>query len=101
MKLEKILPREKNIDYPVCIAGARACPPEDCGGIGGYANLLKIIMDLDHKEYEEMIEWAGGDFDPEHFKPDEVCGAKLNSGGKVERRNTFKNKAKFGAGGGS
>lgn len=73
VKLEKILPREKDVDYPLCIAGARACPPEDCGGIGGYAYFLDIIMDPDHKEYEEMLEWAGGDFDPERFKPNEVC----------------------------
>jgi hypothetical protein len=70
--LEKILPAEDDVDYPVCIAGARACPPEDCGGIGGYANLLEIIMDPDHEEYEQMLEWAGGDFDPEHFNPKEV-----------------------------
>jgi hypothetical protein len=70
--LEKILPAEDDVDYPVCIAGARACPPEDCGGIGGYANFLEIIMDPDHEEYEQMLEWAGGDFDPEHFNPKEV-----------------------------
>ncbi|MCG2722820.1 MAG: plasmid pRiA4b ORF-3 family protein [Thermodesulfovibrionales bacterium] len=72
IKLEKILPREKDIDYPICIAGARACPPEDCGGTGGYAHFLEIIMDPHHEEYEEMLEWAGGDFDPERFNPDEV-----------------------------
>ncbi len=43
IQLEKILPREKNVNYPVCIKGKRACPPEDCGGVGGYEDLLKII----------------------------------------------------------
>jgi len=70
--VEKILPRDKNIDYPICIAGKRACPPEDCGGIGGYENLLEIISDPDHEEYEEMMEWLGGEFDPEHFDAKEV-----------------------------
>jgi len=37
------------------------------GGVGGYEYFLKIINDPDHEEYEEMIEWAGGSFDPEHF----------------------------------
>ncbi|HID95704.1 MAG TPA: plasmid pRiA4b ORF-3 family protein [Candidatus Latescibacteria bacterium] len=67
IELEKILPREKNVEYPICIKGKRACPPEDCGGIGGYYNLLEIIRDPNHEGYEEMIEWLGGEFDPEHF----------------------------------
>jgi hypothetical protein len=70
--LEKMLPRDKNIDYPICIAGKRACPPEDCGGIGGYEDLLEIISDPDHEEHEEMKEWLGGEFDPEHFDAKEV-----------------------------
>ncbi len=70
--LEKILPRDKNIDYPICVAGKRACPPEDCGGIGGYEDLLEIISDPDHEEYEEMKEWLGGEIDTEHFDAKEV-----------------------------
>jgi len=72
IKLEKIFPRDKNIDYPICTAGKRACPPEDVGGIGGYENFLKVISDPNHKEYEEMIEWVGGAFDPEYFDKDEI-----------------------------
>ena len=72
IQLEKIVPREKNVGYPVCIKGKRACPPEDCGGIGGYYLLLDIIKDPNHDEYEEMIEWLGGEFDPEHFDTEEV-----------------------------
>jgi hypothetical protein len=65
--VEKVLPPEDGVRYPVCIAGARACPPEDCGGPPGYANLLEIIMDPKHGEYESTLEWLGGDFDPEAF----------------------------------
>ncbi|MCX9012985.1 MAG: plasmid pRiA4b ORF-3 family protein [Candidatus Methanoperedens sp.] len=72
IQLEKILPREKNVTYPVCIKGKRACPPEDCGGVGGYENFLEIIKNPEHDEYEEMLEWVGGAFDPEHFDPKEV-----------------------------
>lgn len=72
IKLEKILPRDKNISYPICIAGKRKCPPEDCGGTGGYERLLKIIRDKNHEEYEEMMEWLDGEFDPECFDPAEV-----------------------------
>jgi len=54
-------------DYPACVAGARNCPPEDCGGVWGYAELLEILADPDHPEREERPEWVGGDFDPEEF----------------------------------
>jgi hypothetical protein len=65
--LEKILPREKGVKYPICLKGRRACPPEDSGGIWGYEELLEIIKDPQHEEYEEMLEWLGGEFDPEYF----------------------------------
>lgn len=72
----KILPFEGEKTYPVCLTGKGACPPEDCGGIWGYADFLEAIHDPQHPEYEEMLEWVGGAFDPEAFDPDEV-NAKL------------------------
>lgn len=72
VQLEKILARDADIKYPVCVGGKRACPPEDCGGIWGYEDFLKIIMDPSHTEHEEMLEWAGEHFDPEHFDVNEV-----------------------------
>lgn len=70
--LEKILPAEPGAKYPKCIAGARACPPEDCGGAWGYEALLEIIRDPKHPEYEERMEWLGEDFDPEEFVAEDV-----------------------------
>jgi hypothetical protein len=67
--LEAIGARQTNTKYPRCLAGARACPPEDCGGPGGYAELLKTIAKPTHPEYESMITWLGGPFDPEAFDP--------------------------------
>lgn len=55
-----------------CLAGVRACPPEDCGGVWGYADLLKIIRNPKHKEYESMVEWLGGKFDPEAVDRDKI-----------------------------
>ncbi len=72
IQLEKILPRDKGVTYPICIKGKRACPPEDCGGIWGYAELLEIIANPNHEEYEGMFGWLGGEFDPEHFDVKEV-----------------------------
>ena len=57
---------------PVCLNGARSCPPEDCGGVWGYANLLNILQDPTHKEYAEWKAWLPEDFDPERFNLAEV-----------------------------
>jgi len=70
--LEKKLPKENNIIYPRCIKGKRACPPEDCGGTYGYEDFLEIIGDPENEQHEEILEWVGGRFDPEHFDPNEV-----------------------------
>ncbi|HPL16363.1 MAG TPA: plasmid pRiA4b ORF-3 family protein [Spirochaetota bacterium] len=70
--IEKILSRDKNTYYPICVDGKRNCPPEDCGGSGGYENLIEIIKDPKHEEYSEMMEWLGGDYNPEEFNIDEV-----------------------------
>jgi len=55
--------------YPLCLEGERACPPEDCGGIGGYQDFLAAIADPKHKEHKNMLRWCGGKFSPEQFDP--------------------------------
>jgi len=50
-----------------CTAGARACPPEDCGGPMGYDELLAALSDPSHEEHDAMLEWVGGKFDPNAF----------------------------------
>jgi len=70
--LEKVFPPEPGIRYPRCLGGARACPPEDCGGVGGYANFLAAIRDPNHEEHDEYLDWIGGEFDPEEFELDEA-----------------------------
>ena len=70
--LEKILPVDNKIKYPVCIKGKMNCPPEDCGGVWGYSDMLEILSQPNHEEHEEFIEAYGDDFDPEYFDKDEV-----------------------------
>lgn len=70
--LEKVLAPAKGVVVPICVGGARACPLEDCGGIWGYAEFLKAIRNPAHAEHDEMLEWAGGLFDAEHFDAGEV-----------------------------
>lgn len=67
LKIESVSALEPEIEYPVCLAGARECPPEDCGGPSGYEQLLKILDNPEHAEHNYMKEWAGPHFDPEEF----------------------------------
>lgn len=60
---------------PRCVAGKRACPPEDCGGPYGYGDLVDAVSDPKHERHEELLEWIGGQFDPEHFDLDEANAA--------------------------
>jgi DNA-binding MarR family transcriptional regulator len=70
--LEKILPADPALHYPHCVAGKRACPPEDVGGVWGFAELLAAVRNSKHPEHDEMLEWAGGAFDPEAFSLDAI-----------------------------
>ena len=71
--VEKILgPDPAAVGLAKCLDGERVCPPEDCGGVPGYADLLEIIMDPKHEEYESTMEWLGGGFDPEAFDRDKT-----------------------------
>jgi hypothetical protein len=69
---EKILQPDPAFKYPRCLAGANACPPEDCGGIYGYHDLLKILADPKHPDYQDMTDWIGGDWDATRFDLDEI-----------------------------
>ncbi len=61
--------------YPLCVAGERACPPEDVGGPPGYERFLEAIADPKHREHDHMLAWVGGVFDPEGFDINAVIGS--------------------------
>ena len=65
--LEKILETIEKTKYPTCIDGKLACPPEDCGGIWGYSDLLKVLNNPGHKDYADLLDWLDGEFDPNYF----------------------------------
>lgn len=73
---EKELFSETQTTYPRCIAGKNACPPEDCGGLGGYEDLQNVLKNPKHPEYKDMIDWLcienADEFDPRVFDPKEV-----------------------------
>lgn len=79
--VEKELQAEPGVSLPRCVGGRRGCPPEDVGGVWGYAEFLEVWRDPSHPEHEELREWAGPYFDPETFDPDEVTRYLSNTVG--------------------
>jgi Plasmid pRiA4b ORF-3-like protein/LexA DNA binding domain len=70
--LEKMQPLAGAVsDLPRCLAGAHECPPEDVGGVWGFADYLQAINDPSHREHEQMLDWSGP-YDFEHFEINEV-----------------------------
>ena len=70
--LEKQLPVDPIASYPVCTDGKLACPPDDCGCIPGFYNLVEAFADPDHEQHKELKDWLGHDFDPMAFSIDSV-----------------------------
>jgi len=71
IEVESIDDPEPGVSYPICHAGRRAGPPEDCGGPWSYMDLLTILADPKHAD-DERLEWLDDDFDPENFDLDEI-----------------------------
>ena len=82
--VEKIVPSEEGSRYPVCLAGKRACPPEDVGGVWGYEAYLEALQDPSHPDHEDLLAWRG-EFDPEAFSVQAV-NAALRGAGRRRRR---------------
>jgi hypothetical protein len=98
IRLEAVLAPEPGVTYPRLVDGARSCPPEDCGGTRGYADLLEILLDPTHKEFEQMREWAGPSFNAEVFSAAAVnqrlqkrrsLSASRDGDGRSGRREAF------------
>lgn len=77
IKIEKIEDPDPRLTLPICFGGANACPPEDCGGLGGYSEFLKNLSKQEvgnsdaAKEYDALA-WVGGYFDPTSFDPNRI-----------------------------
>jgi hypothetical protein len=72
VEFEKTVPLQKTAPCPACIGGRRKCPPEDCGGVWSYEDLLQIMADPGHPEFAETLRWLGDGFDPADFSPGQV-----------------------------
>jgi hypothetical protein len=87
IKVEKVEPLgEEPLSDAWLLKGKRACPPEDVGGPWGYQDFLDTISDPENPEAEEMLEWVGGDFDPEEFNLEEFQAAVLRVSKRSKRK---------------
>lgn len=71
--VEKVSAAVGTTTVPDCLAGRRACPPEDCGGTWGYQQLVEILADPRHPKRAEKLEWIGRPYDPATFDPSEFA----------------------------
>jgi hypothetical protein len=77
--VEELLDADPEVRYPVLVAAKGACPPEDCGGPWGYAELKEILADPAHERHQEMLDWLGL-ADASAFDPKAVVGLAPNAG---------------------
>ena len=72
--LKKILPADADVDarQPRCVQGEQACPPEDCGGVWGYTDMLQAFQHTENSEHDEIVTGFSKDFNPEHFDIDAI-----------------------------
>lgn len=75
LEVQKIVESETGTTYPVCLAGKGACPPEDCGGVWGYYDMLDAVKNPNHQMYKQYSEWLGEGYDPEAFDLEDVNNA--------------------------
>jgi hypothetical protein len=72
IEITEVLEDDPKMNYPVCIAGENACPPEDCGGPHSFENLKKVIAGKNSQEKDELLSWLGGFYNPKTFDPNFV-----------------------------
>ena len=75
VRLEAVGDADPDVTYPRLLAAEGRCPPEDCGGAGGYAHYLDAISNPDHEDHQEMIDWGGPGFDPKSVDEDAIRNA--------------------------
>ena len=88
VEVRQITAADDVVVYPICLAGARAGPPEDCGGAPGYYRLVEVVADPKHEDHAELVDWLGEAFDPEAFDLD-LVNEMLHDSGEDEYDDEF------------
>lgn len=86
IKIERLMTPEPDARYPRLIEVSGRCPPEDCGGPWGYAELLEAIKDRKHERHAELTEWIGDDFDPDAIDPERLTAQVAELAKKWSRK---------------
>jgi hypothetical protein len=90
IQVESIDRADPALTYPRCVTGRRACPPEDCGGPWGFAELMSALGDEKHPEHEMYRDWmqqlGGTDYDPARFDLDKINKALAQLGSSALQR---------------
>ena len=86
VRLEATADADPDVTYPRLLEAHGRCPPEDCGGPGGYAHYLETISNPDHEDHAEMVEWRGPGFDPRIVDEDAIRNAFAALGAPKRRR---------------
>jgi hypothetical protein len=73
VRVERLGDAEPGVIYPRLLKAEGRCPPEDVGGPWGYAEFLEALIDPDHEQHEELLDWHSGPFDPQDAKPDRLA----------------------------
>ncbi len=72
IKVSKVFEPPVPFELPQCVAGEGACPPEDCGGVPGFFEFVRVMADKTDSEHESMVEWYGAEYDSKHFDIEHV-----------------------------
>lgn len=87
LRVESVVPFEKGKTFPVCVGGERAGPPEDCGGVEAFQDMLECIKEPHTELGQEWIEWLGPDYDPEKCDLDEINKALKERAKSPDKKN--------------
>jgi hypothetical protein len=89
LTVEGVVPLPRDFLLPVCLGGARACPPEDCGGVGGYEEMVAALRRPRSAAAQEYREWLGRVYDPEELDLAAInvrLGHRVPPGGRARPR---------------